>query len=295
MLDHQAGDFVLLAEGAEPLGDVVADEALEDQDEVHAVVADAPLEGVEHRGLGVLVGLPVEPVELEEPLQGPPHVLADAAADHQDPPALGGREQVLVLVLEGVVVLGLFLADPVEVAADGAEAVAAGDEVAVGHHQFEQRGVGGPEAADDPLELGEELLDPFLGQVDRAISALSSSRAAWPDSRFCCCRSGLAGLLLAALLLPVLGAAGGLGGLEELLLGLGDVGGPVGVEVLPEGLDVARLVLLGEPLELVEDALRERLVLLGQSRRRWRPGSSRNRPIQILSWAYCSSLPSTPK
>ena len=57
---------------------------------------------------------------------------------------------------------------------------------------------------------------------------------------------GLAGLLLAALLLAVAGVAGRLGGLLELLLGVGDVGGPVGVEVLAEGLDVARLVLLGE-------------------------------------------------
>ena len=43
---------MLLAEGAEPVGDVVADEALEDQDEVHAPVADALLERVEQRGLG---------------------------------------------------------------------------------------------------------------------------------------------------------------------------------------------------------------------------------------------------
>src|SRR4051794_14595858 len=45
-LDHQAGDALLLAEGAEPLGDVVADKALQDQDEPHPMVADPTLERV---------------------------------------------------------------------------------------------------------------------------------------------------------------------------------------------------------------------------------------------------------
>ena len=49
--DHQAGDPVLLAERAEPLGDVVADEALEDQDEVDPVVADPLLEESSIAGL----------------------------------------------------------------------------------------------------------------------------------------------------------------------------------------------------------------------------------------------------
>ena len=51
--------------------------------------------------------------------------------------------------------------------------------------------------------------------------------------------------------------------LDELLLGLGDVGGPVGRVVLAEGLDVARLVLAGQPLQLVEDAVPQGLELLG--------------------------------
>ena len=65
-------------------------------------------------------------------------------------------------------------------------------------------------------------------------------------------------LFLFLLLVFVFRATGRLGGLEQLLLGLGDVGGPVGREVVPEGLDVAGLVLLGQPLELVEHALRQR-------------------------------------
>ena len=47
--------------------------------EVDAVVADALLQRVERGGLGVLVGLPVEPVEVEEALEGPADVLADAS------------------------------------------------------------------------------------------------------------------------------------------------------------------------------------------------------------------------
>src|SRR6516162_8499340 len=54
VLDHQAGYAVLLAEGSEPLGHVMLDEALENEHEVDAAVADPLLERVEHGGLGVL-------------------------------------------------------------------------------------------------------------------------------------------------------------------------------------------------------------------------------------------------
>ena len=74
----------------------------------------------------------------------------------------------------------------------------------------------------------------------------------------------LARLLVEPLLLPILVPAGRLGCLKQLLLRLGDVRRPVRVVVVSERLDVAGLVLLGERLELVEDALRQRLVLLGQ-------------------------------
>src|SRR4051794_2027998 len=96
VLDEQAGDAMLLAERPEPLGDMVADEALEDQDQVDPPIANPPLDGVEQDRAGVAGGLPVDPVEVELVEQGAPDILPDAAADHQGAESLGGGNQVVV-------------------------------------------------------------------------------------------------------------------------------------------------------------------------------------------------------
>src|SRR6185312_13079362 len=147
------------AEWPEPLGDVVADEALEDQDQVDPVVPDALLERVEDGGLGVFIGFPVEAIELEDLLQRLAHVFADATADHECALSLGGRDEVAELSLEDFAVLAVVLPDPVEVAPQGTEAVSARDELTEWHDQLEERGVGGTQAVDHLLQQVEELVN----------------------------------------------------------------------------------------------------------------------------------------
>src|SRR5690606_696494 len=62
-IDVEAGDALLLAEWADRVGEVVADKLLEDQDEVHAAVADPLGQRVQQRWAGRLVGDPLQLVE----------------------------------------------------------------------------------------------------------------------------------------------------------------------------------------------------------------------------------------
>lgn len=50
----------------------------------------------------------------------------------------------------------------------------------------------------------------------------------------------------------------------QAALALGDVGGPVGGIILTKGLDVTGLVLAGEPLQLVKDAMPQGLEILAR-------------------------------
>lgn len=257
VFDHEAGDFVLLADGSEAFGDAVADEAAEEEDEVDAVVSDALFQGVERGGFGVFVGFPVEAVEVEEAFEGFADVFADGAADHQGAFALGGGDQVYELGAEGVwagVGFVLLLAEAVEVSADGAEAVAAADMFTEGEDELEELGVGGAQAVDGEFQDLEEFVEAFVGELDAGHEGFQIGEGdlagfAGDDEAF-----GFAGLLLASEGIPASGGAGGVEGLGELFLGFADIGWPVGVIILSKCFDITRFVLFAQGFELVEEA-----------------------------------------
>ena len=60
-------------------------------------------------------------------------------------------------------------------------------------------------------------------------------------------------MIAVGLRLGISHTAAGLNRLDQLFLGLGDVAGPVGREVLAKRLDIAWLILPRKPLELVEN------------------------------------------
>ena len=127
---------------------------------------DPLFEALEHGRRGAFIGNPLELLELEGLGQRLPLVLPDVAADHDDPPAPGGAEEILELLALGVhlVLAGLIGIDAVEVATQ-AEVLAA-EQLAVGAHAGQDSGVGGAQAGDDLGQCGEELGDPLVRQAE---------------------------------------------------------------------------------------------------------------------------------
>jgi hypothetical protein len=258
MFDEGAGDAGLFADWPDGVGNVVTDESQKQDDDVDGAVGDSLMDGVELSGSVVEILDPLKLGQFEHALKEFTRFLANGAADHDGIFAGGGGKDVadLFASFDEFATAGVFVVFLFEGTAEGSKFGSA-DEFAVRSDEVEESRVDGAIAIEDQAERGAELIGVLGARF------LLDDKKSEAFEGFVGLAPGLfADLLLADLLfgdavLVLPGSTDLVTDLRQGLLGLGDVGIPVGGELTIEGFDVSGLVLFRESDETSEDGLEE--------------------------------------